>query len=72
MRGLMAPIRRKNGWQIAEAIGDERPDATQRLLYQAKWDADAAGDESQRSVVETLGDEEGIGVMMVCRCATAR
>lgn len=63
MRGLMAPVERKNGWQIAEAIGDETPDPTQRLLYKAKWDADAARDELQRFAVETLGDEEGIGVV---------
>ena len=63
MRGLMATVVRKNGWQIAEAIGDETPDPTQRLLYEAKWDADAARDELQTFVVETLGDEEGIGVL---------
>ena len=45
MRGLMSDVRRKNGWQLAEVVGDERPDVTQRLLYHAKWDADrcAAG-----------------------------
>jgi len=63
MRGLMAPVARKNGWQIAEAIGDKTPDPTQRFLYQVKWDADAARDELQPFVVETLGDEEGIGVV---------
>lgn len=63
MRGLMAPMARKNGWQIAEAMGDKTPDPTQRLLYKAKWDADAAGDELGLFVVETLGDEEGIGVV---------
>jgi SRSO17 transposase len=64
MRALMAPVARKNGWQIAEAIGDKTPDATQRLLYQVKWNADAARDELQPFVVETLGDEEeGIGVV---------
>ena len=42
LRALMAPIARKNGWQMAEVMGDRTPDATQRLLYQADWDADAA------------------------------
>lgn len=63
MRGLMGPVARKNGWQIAEAIGDKTPDPTQRLLYKAKWDADKARDELQRFIVETLGDEDGIGVV---------
>jgi len=58
LRGLLAPIERKNGWQVAEAVGDATPDRTQRLLYRAKWDADAA-----RVVVETLGHPEGIGVV---------
>jgi SRSO17 transposase len=63
MRGLMSDVRRKNGWQLAEAMGDERPDATQRLLYHAKWDADRVCDELQQYVIENLGDDEGIGVV---------
>jgi len=45
LRGLLSPIPRKNGWQVAEAVGDAAPDRTQRLLYRAQWDADAARDE---------------------------
>lgn len=63
MCGLMAAVKRKNGWQLAEAVGDERPDATQRLLYQARWSADAADDELVQYIIENLGDEEGIGVV---------
>ena len=63
MRGLLGPVERKNGWQLAEAVGDDRPDKMQRLLYSAKWDADAGRDELQRFVIEVFGDEEGIGVV---------
>jgi SRSO17 transposase len=63
MRGLMAVVGRRNGWQIAEAVGDKTPDATQRLLYKAEWEADVARDELQPFVVETLGEEESIGVV---------
>ncbi len=63
LRGLLAPIPRKNGWQVAEAVGDATPDRTQRLLYRARWDADAARDELQAFVIETLGHPEGIGVV---------
>lgn len=63
MRGLLAPVKHKNGWQLAEAVGDDRPDKTQRLLYSARWDADAARDELQCFVVEVFGDEDGIGVV---------
>ncbi|MBB6349899.1 SRSO17 transposase [Nonomuraea muscovyensis] len=36
--GLLAPIERKNGWQLAEAAGDAAPDRMQRLLSNARWD----------------------------------
>jgi SRSO17 transposase len=63
LRGLMAQVQRKNSWQVAEAVGDRIPDATQRLLYRAHWKADAARDVLQQYVIELFGDEEGIGVV---------
>ncbi len=63
LRGLMASVPRKNGWQVAEAIGDRIPDATQRLLYQAQWSADAARDRLLRYTIEVFGEEDGIGVV---------
>ena len=63
LHGLLSPVERKNGWQLAEAVGDKRPDATQRLLYSTKWDADAVRDEHQRFVNEQFGDPNGIGVV---------
>ena len=63
LRALMAPIARKNGWQMAEVMGDQTPDATQRLLYQADWDADGARDGYVQFVSETFGDTDGIGVV---------
>ncbi len=32
LRGLMSEVQRKNGWQLAEAMGDAVPDATQRNM----------------------------------------
>jgi SRSO17 transposase len=43
--GLLSPIERKNGWQLAEQAGEERPYGMQRLLAGAKWDADAVRDD---------------------------
>src|SRR3954470_18809693 len=63
VRSLLTSVERKNGWQLAEVSGDKTPDATQRLLYQAKWEADVARDRLQQFVVELFGDEEGIGVV---------
>lgn len=63
LRGLLLPVRRKNSWQVAEAIGDRIPDATQRLLYRSKWSADAARDRLRQFVGEVFGEEEGVGVV---------
>ena len=63
LRGLMASVPRKNGWQLAEAIGDRIPDATQRLLYQAQWSADVARDRLLQYTIEVFGSEDGIGVV---------
>lgn len=63
LRALMGPVERRNGWQIAEAVGDLGPGAVQRLLHQAVWSADAAGDRLREVVIETFGDPEGIGVV---------
>src|SRR4051794_4120595 len=42
--GLLGPVERKNGWQLAEAIGDARPWRTQRVLSHVLWDEEAARD----------------------------
>jgi len=63
VRALLATLTRKNGWQLAEVAGDACPDRMQRLLYRAKWDADAARDRVRRYVAEALGDPDGIGIV---------
>src|SRR2546430_5893902 len=63
LRGLLTEAERKNSWQVAETVGDRIPDRMQRLLYRVPWDADAARDRLQRFVIETVGDDEGIGVV---------
>lgn len=57
MAGLMSDLPRKNGWTIAEHVGDRTPDRTQRLLNQAVWDHDQAQGVVRRFVVEQLGDQ---------------
>ena len=63
LRGLLSRVERKNGWQVAEAIGDATPDRTQRLLGRVNWDANVARDILEDFVRETFGDPEGIGVV---------
>jgi len=56
----MAPVERKNGWQLAEAAGDATPDKMQRLLNAARWDPDAVRDDLRAYVVEHLADPGGV------------
>jgi SRSO17 transposase len=45
LHGLLSPVERKNGWQLAEEAGDETPYATQHLLGRAVWSADEVRDD---------------------------
>jgi hypothetical protein len=59
-RGLLAPIERKNGWTIAEFVGEKEPKAMQRFLNLAFWDADALRDLVCDYAIEHLNDPGGI------------
>src|SRR3954467_7362903 len=63
LRGLLAPLERKNGWQLAEAAGDVSPAAMQDFLTRTRWDADAVRDDLQDYVVEHLGDVQAVLVL---------
>ncbi len=64
LAGLLGRVERKNGWQLAEAIGEAGPQGVQRLLNAAAWDADGVRDDLRAYVVEHLGDE-ATGVLVV-------
>jgi SRSO17 transposase len=63
LRGLLSPVERKNGWQLAEQAGERTPDGMQRLLATAAWDADAVRDDLRAYVAEHLGDAEAVLVV---------
>ena len=63
LRGLLAPVERKNGWQLAEAAGDATPDGVQDFLSRAQWDANAVRDDLQAYVSEHLGDTDAVLVL---------
>jgi SRSO17 transposase len=63
LMGLLAPVERKNGWQLAEAAGDATPDRMQRLLNNARWDARGVRDDLRGYVVQHLGDPGGVLVV---------
>ena len=60
MRGLLAPLERKNGWTIAEHVGEPEPTALQRLLNLSPWDADALLELNREYAMEHLADPAGI------------
>src|SRR6185437_3432445 len=53
-------VERKNGWQLAEELGEATPDGVQRLLNAADWDADLVRDDLRAYVVDHLGDPAGV------------
>jgi SRSO17 transposase len=63
LHGLLASVERKNGWQMAEELGEANAHGVQRLLEEADWDEEAVRDELRRYVVEHLGAADGILVV---------
>jgi len=63
LRGLLAPLERKNGWTLAELAGESSPDGMQRLLATADWNPDRVRDDLRDYVVEHLGDPGAVLVV---------
>src|SRR6266487_1057740 len=58
--GLLSSAERKNCWWLAEQAGHGGPQAMQRLLRTAVWDADAVRDDVRAFVAARLGDATGV------------
>ncbi|WNV82943.1 hypothetical protein [Umezawaea sp. Da 62-37] len=54
MRAVTSEMPKRNGWTVAEHVGDRTPNRTQRLLNRAVWDEDAAMAEIKRFAVSGL------------------
>src|SRR5258708_4752967 len=63
LEGLLAPVGRKDGWQMAEELGEHGPRGVQRLLGEADWDEDAVRDDLRAYVTEHLGEANGMLVV---------
>src|SRR6266487_5289076 len=63
LHGLFASVERKNGWQMAEELGEANAHGVQRLLEEADWDEEAVCDELRTYVIEQLGETGGILVV---------
>ena len=55
LSALVSQVPKRNGWTIAEHVGDHAPDRTQRLLNRAVWDTLGAMSQVRRFVVAGLG-----------------
>jgi SRSO17 transposase len=63
IKGLLSTVERKNGWQLAEQMGESTPDGTQRLLKGSVWDVEGVRQALVQWVVEELGSEAGVLVI---------
>ena len=59
-RGLLAPLQRKNGWTIAEHVGEPEPKALQRFLNLSPWDVDGLLALNRDYVLEHLASPAAI------------
>ena len=60
LQGLLSGCERKNGWQLAEWMGETVPYRVQHLLDRARWDADQARDRLRSYVLEQIGSPDGV------------
>ncbi len=63
LQGLLTSVERKNGWQMAEELGEANAHGVQRLLEEADWDEEAVRDELRTYVIEQLGEPGGMLVV---------
>jgi SRSO17 transposase len=63
LAGLLGRVERKNGWQLAEHLGEQGPQGVQRRLNGARWDAEAVRDDLRDYVIAHLGVAEGILIL---------
>ena len=60
LRGLLAPLERKNGWTIAEYAGLHEPKALQRFLNLTPWDSGRLRDLVRDYAMEHFADPRGV------------
>ncbi|MGW5342883.1 IS701 family transposase [Streptomyces sp. NPDC004050] len=60
MRGLIAPLERKNGWTVGEEAGHDGPYRIQRLMSTCDWDSGEVLGDVREYVIEHLGDPNAV------------
>lgn len=61
--GLMSGAERKNGWQLAEQLGESTPYKIQQFLYRGVWDADMVREDLKEYVSRRMGEPDGVLVV---------
>ena len=60
IQALLSPVERKNGWQIAEQVGNANPYRVQHLLGRAQWDEEQLCQEVRQYGIAGLREPEDI------------
>jgi SRSO17 transposase len=60
---VLSDVDSRSCWQLAEQAGDSSPQAMQRLLGEAVWDADAVRDDVRGYVVDAIGEPGGVLIL---------
>ncbi|MEU5431719.1 IS701 family transposase, partial [Streptomyces olivoreticuli] len=63
LKALLAPVERKNSWQIAVHAGHVTPDRVKRLLRTARWSWSGLRDAVRAFAVAHLGDPDAVLVL---------
>ncbi|WP_433709405.1 transposase [Nocardia sp. CA-084685] len=63
LMGLLAPVERKNSWQLAEAAGVIDPGGLQHFLNRSRWSAEELRDLLREYVAEALAGPDGVFVL---------
>lgn len=60
LQGLLSSVDRKNGWQLAEELGELTPTNLQHFIARSRWDAELVRDDLQAYVAEHLHAADGV------------
>jgi hypothetical protein len=61
--GVLSDVDTRSCWQLAEQAGDTSPQAMQRLLGEAVWDADAVHDDVRGYFTDTIGHPQAMLIL---------
>ncbi len=61
--GLLAPVERKNSWQLSDAAGVVGPDGLQHFLNRSRWKSDELRDRLRSYVATALACPDGVLVV---------